>query len=168
MKKLSLFLLLLLSSSSWATGIAVTGFELLDLTLKPSDPKRVSEINAQEQKKVAMINQLVAKGITNTEGFTLIPISEQDRKQADESVGYLFDCAQCSAELGRNHGADYILIGRLHKPTYLFSYLIVRIFDVKNNTLLKEFRSEIKGDPNKSIPGAIANLMHKMDKSIPH
>tara|TARA_R110001583_G_scaffold7136_7_gene35504 strand:+ start:476 stop:997 length:522 start_codon:yes stop_codon:yes gene_type:complete len=165
-----LFLSLLFSINPvWAnTSIAVTDFELLNLSLKLTDPKKVAEIDAQDQKNIQIMNELLKKGLSNMDGFTMIPLSDDARADANKSVGYLFDCANCSAELGRNNNADYIIIGRLHKPTYLFSYVIVRIFDSKTNTLVKEYRSEIKGSPDKAIPGAISNLLHKINKDIPH
>lgn len=159
--------LLLVSSPAWSSTIAVPDFELLDLTLRLSDPAKVSAMKEKEQQKIEMMETLIQEAITNNEGFTFIPVSTEARNKADVSVGYLFDCAKCSADLGREHDADYIIIGRLHKPTYLFSYIIVRIFDVENNRLIKEYRSEIKGDPSKSIPGAIENLMIKINKDIP-
>jgi len=163
---LSLFMVI---SPVWAnTTIAVTNFEFLNLSLKLTDPKKVAEIDAQDQQNIHMINELLKNGLSNMEGFTVIALSDDVRADADKSVGYLFDCASCSAELGRNNNADYIIVGRLHKPTYLFSYLIVRIFDSKTNKLVKEYRSEIKGLPNKSIPGAVGNLLHKINKDISH
>lgn len=156
-------------NSVWAnTSIAVTDFELLNLTLKLTDPKKVAEINAQDQKNIQMMNVLLKKGLSNMQGFTMIPLSDVTRSNADKAVGYLFECTSCSAELGRNNKADYIIIGRLHKPTYLFSYMIVRVFNSKTNTLVKEYRSEIKGSPDKVIPGAIGNLLNKINKEIPH
>lgn len=164
-----LFSLFLMISPVWADStIAVTDFELLNLTLKLSDPKKVAEIDAQDQKNLVMINELLKNGLSNMDGFTMIALSDELRTDADKSVGYLFDCASCSAELGRKNNADYIIIGRLHKPTYLFSYLIARVFDTKTNKLVKEYRSEVKGTPSKSIPGAVGNLLHKINKDIPH
>jgi len=154
---------------AWAESkIAVPDFELLDLTMKLSDPQKVAEINAQEQQNLRDIETFLKKGLENKQGFIVIPISDEAKQAADKSTGYLFDCSACSAELGREHNADYIIIGRLHKPTYLFSYLIVRIFDTHENKLLKEFRSEIKGDPRVAIPGAVANLINKISKTLPH
>jgi hypothetical protein len=171
--KLSIkFLLLslgLFTHSAWAdTKIAVPDFELLDLSMKLSDPQKVAEINAQEQQKLRDIELFLRKGLSNKEGFTVVDISTEARNAADKSTGYLFDCAKCAAELGLSHDADYILIGRLHKPTYLFSYLIVRVFDNHEKKLVKEFRSEIKGDPKVAIPGAVGNLVNKLDKTLPH
>ncbi len=150
------------------SNIAVPEFELLDLTLTLSDPKKAAENGAQEQKKVELIETLLRDGITNTAGYTLVPISIEARNEADKGIGYLFDCTSCSAELGRNHGADYVLIGRLHKPSYLFSYIIVRVIDTQNNKLIADFRTEVKGKPSKSIPGAIDNLLIEINNTIPH
>lgn len=167
----SYFLLpfLFLANPIWAnTNFAVTDFELLDLTLKLSSPQKAAEIVAKEQEKLKMIDALIQEGIASTENFTMIHITAEARDKADKSVGYLFDCAKCSADLGREYNADYILIGRLHKPTYLFSYIIARVFDVKANKLIKEYRVEAKGKPSKSVPGAINSILFKIRKDIPH
>ncbi len=165
-----LFLSLVLMSNIAVaeTKIAVPHFELLDLSMKLSDPQKVAEIDAQEQQKLRDIEFFLRKGLDNKQGFTVVDVPYEAKNNADKSAGYLFDCAKCAAELGLNHGADYILIGRLHKPTYLFSYLIVRVFDTHKNTLVKEFRSEVKGDPKLAIPGAVGNLVNKIDKVLPH
>ena len=147
---------------------AVTDFELLNLTLKLSDPAKVAAIDAKDQERIRLMDELLKEGIANTEGFNMTHVSAEDRSEADKGVGFLFDCASCSADLGRKYDADYILIGRLHKPTYLFSYIIVRVFDVKNNKLVKEYRSEAKGKPSKSVPGAIEKLLINIRKDIPH
>jgi len=165
---LLLSLFFVISPVTANTTIAITNFELLNLTLKLTDPEKVAEIDAQDQQNMGMINELLKSGLSNMDGFTVIKVLENERADADKSVGLLFDCAPCSAELGRNNNADYIIIGRLHKPTYLFSYLIARIFDAKTNKLVKEYRSEVKGMPSKSIPGAVGNLLHKINKDIPH
>lgn len=171
MKKSLSFLLLLVIfiNPAWAdTKIAVPDFELLNLTMKLSDPQKVAEIDAEDQQKLRDIELFLRKGLSNIEGFNIVDISTESKNAADKSTGYLFDCAKCAAELGQSQDADYILIGRLHKPTYLFSYLIVRVFDTKENKLVKEFRSEIKGDPKLAIPGAVGNLVNKIDKILPH
>jgi len=167
--KLFTLLIIIFANPLWAESkIAIPDFELLDLTMKLSDPQKVADIQAEDEQKLRDIEMFLRKGLANKEGFTVIEISDEVKSSADKGIGYLFDCAQCSAELGLNNDADYIIIGRLHKPTYLFSYLIVRIFDTHENKLVKEFRSEVKGDPRVAIPGAVANLINKIDKTLPH
>tara|TARA_R110000772_G_scaffold24074_1_gene63835 strand:- start:537 stop:1055 length:519 start_codon:yes stop_codon:yes gene_type:complete len=159
--------LLFIINPAWSdTKIAVPDFELLDLTFKLSDPQKVAEINDQEQQKLRDIELFLRKGLNNKERFTVVDIPTEAKNAADKSTGYLFDCAKCAAELGLSHNADYILIGRLHKPTYLFSYLIVRVFDTQEQKLVKEFRSEMKGDPKVAIPGAVGNLVNKIDNTL--
>jgi hypothetical protein len=167
--KCLLLSLVLISHSALAeTKIAVPDFELLNLTMELSDPQKIAEIDAQDQQKLRDIELFLRQGLSNKGGFTVVDISSAAKTAADKSTGYLFDCAKCAAELGLSHDADYILIGRLHKPTYLFSYLIVRVFDTHENKLVKEFRSEVKGDPSLAIPGAVGNLINKIDKILPH
>jgi len=168
-KVLLLLCLSSLTSVTFAdTKIAVPDFELLDLTMRLSDPAKIAEINKKEQEKLRMIEGILRNGLDKIDGFTTVTISSQERNDADKSTGYLFDCAACSAELGQSKGADYIVIGRHHKPTYLFSYIIVRVFDTQTNSLVKEFRSEVKGQPERAIPGATYNLISKIDKALPH
>lgn len=162
-------LLLAISGPAWAdTKIAVPDFELLDLTIKLSDPEQAARMSAQESKRVELIDTLLREGIANSKGFSLLPLSTEARNAADKGVGYLFECPSCSAQLGRDHGADYILMGRLHKPTYLFSYIIVRVVDTAKERVVAEFKSEVKGNPEKSIPGAIDNLVIKIEEALPH
>lgn len=160
--------LIVVGAVSAESKIAVPDFELLDLTMRLSDPAKVAEINAQEQEKLRMIETILRDGLNKIDGFSLVTTTTEQRNAADKSTGYLFDCAACSAEFGRELGADYIIIGRHHKPTYLFSYIIVRVFDTANNALVKEYRREVKGDPNKAIPGATYSLISKIDKILPH
>lgn len=167
--KIIFFTFLFLSETATAESkIAVPDFELLDLTMRLSDPAKVAEINAKEQEKLRMIEATLRNELDKINRFSLVTTTSKQRNTADKSIGYLFDCTTCSVEFGRELGADYIIIGRHHKPTYLFSYIIVRIFDTANNRLVQEFRSEIKGAPNKAIPGAIYNLISKIDKKLPH
>ncbi len=147
-----------------ASKIAVPDFELLNLTIQLSDQQKIAAINAKDQQKLRDIEHFLRKALDDKAEFSVITISAADKDAADKGIGYLFDCAQCAAELGKSHNADYIVIGRLHKPTYLFSYIIVRIFDTRTNKLVKEFRSEIKGDSSKNIPSAIDNIIAKIDK----
>ena len=46
--------------------------------------------------------------------------------------GYLFDHHDLAAQLAKQYHADYVLVGRLHKPSFLFIYLMAHLIDVKN------------------------------------
>ena len=49
---------------------------------------------------------------------------------ADKGVGYLFDHADAAAALGRAAGADWVIVGRVHKASFLFVYFKVHVVNV--------------------------------------
>ena len=154
---------------AWAESkIAVPHFELLNLTIKLPNQQKAAKIDAKDQQALRDIERFLRESLAKKAQFSVITIPASAKNAADKGFGYLFDCAECAASLGKAHNADYIVIGRLHKPTYLFSYIIIRIFDTRTNKLVKEFRSEIKGNSARNIPSAIDNIVAKLDKILPN
>ncbi|MEX1200674.1 MAG: DUF2380 domain-containing protein [Methylophaga sp.] len=146
--------------------VAVLDMEMLNLTLKLTDPKKNADIAAADQKNVELVQSLVRKGFEKRDNYTLIKISDEVHAKADKSVGYLFDRPEAAAKLGKTVGADYIVVGRYHKPTYLFSYIMLRVVDVNSGELVQEFKSEVKGRPQETIPRNIENLMIEVDELL--
>lgn len=158
---------LLMSCATMADSkIAVLDMELLNLTLKLSDPQKNAEIAAADQKNVELVQKLVREGFAERDGYTLVEISDEAHAKADKGVGYLFDRPQAAASLGKTVGADYIVVGRYHKPSYLFSYVMLRVVDVHSGELIEEFKSEVKGRPQETIPRNISNIMKKIDERL--
>ena len=121
---ITLLLLSLVSINLYATPrIAVLEFELKDLTLKPGVPAEIE--------RTASIKPLL-EGELRSAGYQIINIPLPEQQAANSGVGYLFDHADVSAQLGKKFGADYVLVGRLHKPSFLFAYImgnLVRVSD---------------------------------------
>ena len=114
LKLLMIMLLLTLSMnySAWAKpSIAVLDFELKDVTLLPN--------NADTIARTAALQESLSKELRYA-GFTIVPINANNQQIANAGEGYLFDHADSSAELGKQVAADYVLVGRLHKPSFLF------------------------------------------------
>ncbi len=103
------------------TAIAVLKFELRDLTLAPAVPAEV--------KRTASIKPLLEEQLRRA-GFRIVAIDKSRQQQADGGVGYLFEHHDAAAALARKSGADYIVVGRLHKPSFLFAYLMVHLVAV--------------------------------------
>ena len=80
----------------------------------------------------------------------IINIDPESQKIANGGVGYLFDHHDVAAELGKQFGVDYILVGRLHKPSFLFAYLMGHLVRVSDEKLIGNYISEAKG-PNKKL-----------------
>jgi len=164
------FLKLLVAISVFVSGsvlaetkVGVLDIELLDLTLKVSDPQMNADIEARDQQNVALTESLLREGFDAHEQYTLVEIDSAAQARADKSVGFLFDRPDSAAELGREFGADYVVVGRYHKPTYLFSYIMLRIVDVHSGRMVEELKTEVKGRPQETIPRNIRNVMIEID-----
>ena len=158
MKVLVWLLLGLLSLNlSAETRIAILDFELKDLTLAPGIP---AEIQRTASIKPLLENELKSAGY----GIVDVPLSAQ--QAANSGVGYLFDHADAAAQLGKDFGADYVLVGRLHKPSFLFAYLMGNLARVSDGRWLGKLISESKGPNAELTIKAVESLAVKIDKIL--
>ena len=81
-------------------------------------------------------------------------------------MGYLFDHHDVAANLGQQFGADYVLVGRLHKPSFLFAYLMAHLIKVSDAELVGNYISEAKGPQKKMTVKAVESLAVKIDKTL--
>ena len=155
-----IFILLLFAGFADATAkprIAVLDFELKDLTLSPGIP---AEITRTASIKPMLENEL------EKSGYDIVSIPLAAQQQANAGVGYLFDRPDAAAQLGNKFGADYMLIGRLHKSSFLFFYLMAHLVDVKKETLAGEFICEVKGGEKKLVAKGVESLAEKIAKTL--
>ena len=139
------------------TRIAILDFELKDLTLAPRIPAEI--------KRTASIKPLL-EGELKKADYVIISIDPKSQKLADSGVGYLFDHHDVAAKLGKQFGADYILVGRLHKPSFLFAYLMGHLIRVSDAKLIGNYVSEAKGPNRKLTIKAVESLTVKIDKTL--
>jgi len=155
---LSLIILVCMSFSlSAGTKIAILEFELKDLTLKPRIPAEI--------KRTTSIKPLLEAEL-KTADYEIIKINLKDQKFADSGVGYLFDHHDTAAKLGEKVGAEYVLVGRLHKPSFLFSYLMGHLIRVNDAKLIGNYISEAKGPNIKLTIKTVQSLAVKIDKTL--
>ncbi len=153
----SLILALICNSVIAETKIAILDFELKDLTLIP----RVSA----EIKRTASIKPLLEKELKKA-GYVIINIDFESQKLANSGVGYLFDHHDVAANLAKQFDADYILVGRLHKPSFLFAYLMGHLIRVHDAKLIGNFISEAKGPNKKLTVKTVESLTVKIDRTL--
>ncbi|MDO9046419.1 MAG: DUF2380 domain-containing protein [Methylobacter sp.] len=139
------------------TNIAILDFELNDLTLKP---RIAAEINRTASLKPLLENEL--KGA----GYRIISIDLAAQHHSNSGFGYLFEHDDVAAELGRTAGADYVLVGRLHKPSFLFAYIMGHLIRVKDGQLIGNYISETKGGDEKLTLKGVESLAGKIDKDL--
>jgi len=155
---LSITLLCLISITVLAgSKIAILEFELKDLTLKPRIPA--------ELKRTASIKPLLETEL-KTANYEIINIDSKDQKFADSGIGYLFDHHDVAAKLGKQVNADYVLVGRLHKPSFLFSYLMGHLIRVSDGKLIGNYISEAKGPNIKLTIKTVQSLAVKIDRTL--
>lgn len=153
-----LFLLALFSCSVYAAPkVAILDFELKDLTLAPGIPAEI--------KRTASIKPLL-EGELRSAGYQIIDIPLTAQRAANSGVGYLFDHADVASELGQRFGADYVLVGRLHKPSFLFAYLMANLVHVDDKHWMAKFITESKGPNAKLVVKAVESLADKIDGQL--
>jgi len=155
---IKLILLCTFSHSLFAeTKIAILDFELKDLTLAP----RI----ASEIKRTASIKPLLETEL-KTAGYKIIKIDSDSQQSADAGVGYLFDHHDTAARLGKQFNTDYVLVGRLHKPSFLFAYMMGHLVRVKDAKLIGNYISEAKGPNIKLTKKTVESLTVKIDRTL--
>ena len=154
---LILFMCLTLEDVLAEPRIAVLDFELKDVTLAPRSPAEIS--------RTASIKPMLENELKQS-GYELVSIPEDAQLQATAGVGYLFDHADVAAQLGDKYGADYVIIGRLHKPSFLFFYLMAHLVEVKKEALAGEYLYEVKGGEKKLVAQGVEGIAGKITKTL--
>lgn len=154
----SLILLCLVSVAVFAeTRITILEFELKDLTLAPR--------TASEIKRTASLKPLLETELKKAD-YVIVSIDRKSQEFTNSGAGYLFDHDDVAAKLAEQVNADYILVGRLHKPSFLFAYLMGHLIRVSDAKLIGNYISEAKGQTKKITVKAVESLAVKIDKTL--
>lgn len=162
--KLNWFILVLLAGLAHAEAtenrrIAVLEFELKDMTLDPGIPAEID--------RTASIKPLLENEIKKL-GYEIVAINPDDQRHADAGTGYLFDHHDSAAMLAKRYDADYVIVGRLHKPSFLFMYLMAHLIEVKEAKLVGNYISEVKGGEKKLTLKGVESLAVKINQTLKH
>lgn len=152
---------LLLCLFSWdlraQTKIAVLDFELKDLTMKPGIPAEIA--------RTAAVKPMLESELKKS-GYQIVAIPSDSQQQATVGIGYLFDHHDSAAQLAKKFGADYIIVGRLHKPSFLFIYLMAHVVQVSNGHLVADLLTEVKGGEAKLTLKGVEDLAVKINANL--
>jgi len=152
------FFLCLFSVGVFAeTSIAILDFELKDLTLAPRIPAEIE--------RTASIKAML-EGELKRAGYKIIAVDLDTQREANAGFGYLFDHNDIAAELANKAGADYVLVGRLHKPSFLFAYLMGHLIKTNDGGLIENYVVETKGGDKKLTLKAVETLAEKIDENL--
>jgi hypothetical protein len=118
---------LLMSSALYAapdkpTKIMVVNFELRDVSPLPNTTKEVERTEHIDT---------VVRNVLEGAGYTLMEPCEELVKASQQGLGYLFDRPEVASKIGRECGADYVLMGQTWKPSFLFVFPQVQVVDTR-------------------------------------
>lgn len=160
--KLALLILvfsaLLTDVASAATRFVVLDFELNDITSLPNTPT--------ERQRTASMAPLLTKALSQIDNYEIIPVDADMQKAANSSFGYIFRFHDIAAQLGRQLGADWIIVSQHSKPSFLFSYLWVYLIDVKKQTAIARYDIELKGNHEKVTQRGVDSLTRKIQTTV--
>lgn len=140
------------------TRIAILDFEVKDLTLYP----RIKE----EKERAASMKPMLQDILKSKGGYELININSGAQYEANKGTGYLFDHHDVVAELGQQFGADFVLMGRVHKASHLFVYFMAHLVDVKTQQLIGNYVVEVKGPQKKLTIKGLESLAEQIDSTV--
>jgi hypothetical protein len=138
--------------------IAVLNFELNDITSLPN--------SVQEQQRTATMRPLLEHALMQKGNYDIIPINADVQTAANSGFGYLFRHHDLAAKLGKQFGADWVIVSQHSKPSFLFSYLIADLVEVKTGSLVTRFDIELKGNHAKVTQRGIDALADKVVKTV--
>ena len=157
-RSLLLAVVLLNSPAEAAQRIAVLAFELNDITSLPN--------TLAEQQRTATMAPILIETLARSGDYQLQAVDADLQKSANGGFGYLFQNPEYAADLGRELGADLIIVSQHSKPSFLFSYLWVYLVDVKTETTLARYDIELKGNHEKVTRYAMASLAKKIEATL--
>lgn len=138
--------------------IAVLDFELNDITSLPN--------TLEERIRTASIKRLLEQALGECGDYQVIQINPAAQQAANSGFGYLFRFDEEVAKLGEQSGADWVIAGQHSKPSFLFSYLMAHLIDVRTKKRVAGFDVELKGNHEKVTRRGAKNLAGKIDRVI--
>jgi Protein of unknown function (DUF2380) len=150
---------ILASGTGYAESrIAILDFELCDITSLPN--------TKAELLRTAAVKPKLEEALKKLGQYEIVNLRADRQKLSSFSVGYLSRFHDMAAKLGRESGADWIIVGQHSKPSFLFSYLIAQVINVKNEKLVAELDIELKGNHAKVTEHSVLRLAKEIDKTI--
>ncbi|MGX2041771.1 DUF2380 domain-containing protein [Methylocaldum sp. MU1018] len=151
---LAIFVSLPASASS---TIAVLDFELNDVTSNPG--------LAEEAERTASLKRMLEESLS-AKGYRIAAIAPAAQADAAKGFGYLWSHPDEAAALGRNGGSEFVVVGRLHKPSFLFVYLMAHLVDAKTGNVVGDFIVEVKGQQRNFTGRGIEALARQIDARL--
>ncbi|TAK65285.1 DUF2380 domain-containing protein [Methylobacter sp.] len=141
-----------------APRIAVLNFELRDITTLPNTPNELT--------RTASMKPLLEQAISKLGDYEIVQININEQNAATAGAGYLFDFDEIAAKLGRQSGAEWVVVGRHSKGSFLYSYVMAHLIGVKTESLAGNYSVELKGTHQTVTERGVSALAKKLTARI--
>ncbi len=156
---LPLFILLVFSVNANAEiRIAILPFELNDITSLA--------YTKAEKTRTAAFKPLLEQALLKRGGYKIQPVSVDEYKAENAGLGYLFRFNDIAAKLGKKVDADWIIVSQHSKPSFLYSYLIAHVVNVKTGQRIARYDVELKGNNHKVSERGVRKLSREIDRVL--
>jgi hypothetical protein len=112
------------------------------------------------------LRPLLEQDLAQQGGYEIVAINSDAQAAANAGLGYLYAHHDLAAKLGRQFGADWVLVGQHGKPSFLYSYLMMQLIDVKSQTLAARYAIELKGSHAAVTQQAVEGMAAKLKAFI--
>jgi len=153
-----IFMMFISGAVNAGEKIAILSFELNDITSLPNI--------LAERERTASIKLLLEQAIKQRGGYDIIQIAPDQQRAENAGLGYLFKFHDITAQLANEFGADWVVVGQHSKPSFLYSYLIAYLINVKTGKMVARFDVEMKGNHQKVTQRSVQKLSKEIDKII--
>jgi hypothetical protein len=137
------------------SSIAVLDFELNDVTSNPGV--------AEEVERTASLKRMLEESLS-VKGYRIAAIDRAAQADANKGFGYLWDHSDEAAALGKN--SEFVVVGRLHKPSFLFVYLMAHLIDTRTGHVVGDFIVEVKGQQQNFTSRGVEALARQIDTRL--
>ncbi len=136
--------------------VMIVDFTLNDLTDLPNPPEEIA--------RTADFNHFFKQRLLD-DGVELVLVTDSIKAvAAAQSATYLFDHPDIAADLAKDSGADYILLGVAMKPTYLFVYPRLLLVEIK--TKRKAFTAYVQMEGSWLEKTTTANSAQRLAEKV--
>jgi hypothetical protein len=139
-------------------AIAILPFELNDITSLPNTQAELA--------RTASMKPLLEQAMIQLGEYKIISIPAGEYKAENAGLGYLFRFHDIATKLGEKVGADWVVVSQHSKPSFLYSYLIAHVINVKTGRMAARFDVELKGNHQKVTRRGIRRLSREINKML--
>lgn len=139
-------------------SVVVLDFELHDLTLMPN--------LEEERERTSSIAPMLRKTLASQHDLEVVSIDASAQAAADQGAGYLYEHHDVAAELGRDVASDLIVVGRVHKASFLFVYFKAFVIDTRTSDAIADLTVEVKGTEKRLTEKGVESLAEQIAEAI--